>query len=254
VPVRFDDSTPSKSLDYLLATVHWLAIPAESRERSIGKAAEQIAQWLTNFIKNPATPLPLRGSTVQAALVTQLRQPAKHGGIAIAAILSLALAGAGAYATGHLPFSKKSGYTEPMSTAPKSLVAIPPVPATASLGRKLVQPNRRTVAKARESAGYAGVPNLPVPPASGSTNRDEQTHSRIPGQAQGQTGQFGPPPPPPGMSMPPNSGTGPGAGAPMNAGYPPPPPPPAGPGRRPMFGGPNGPGPGQAPGPGEPRP
>src|SRR5690349_2442807 len=83
VPVRFDDSTPSKSLDYLLATVHWLAIPAESRERSIGKAAEQIAEWLTNFIKNPATPLPLRASTVQAALVTQLRQPAKHGGIAV---------------------------------------------------------------------------------------------------------------------------------------------------------------------------
>src|SRR4051794_18931566 len=60
VPVRFDDSPPSKSLDYLLATVHWLAIPAESRERSISRAAEQIAEWLTNFLKNPEPPLPVR--------------------------------------------------------------------------------------------------------------------------------------------------------------------------------------------------
>jgi len=42
VPVRFDDSTPSKSLDYLLATVHWLAIAPDARDRSIVKAAEQI--------------------------------------------------------------------------------------------------------------------------------------------------------------------------------------------------------------------
>src|SRR6266403_1465735 len=56
VPVRFDDSTPSKSLDYLLATVHWLAIPAESRERSVAKAAEQIAEWLKNFLTNPTAP------------------------------------------------------------------------------------------------------------------------------------------------------------------------------------------------------
>src|SRR6202035_2415294 len=42
VPVRFDDSIPSKSLDYLLATVHWLAIAPDARERSIATAAEQI--------------------------------------------------------------------------------------------------------------------------------------------------------------------------------------------------------------------
>jgi TIR domain len=42
VPVRFDDSKPSKSLDYLLATVHWLAITPDARDRSIVRAAEQI--------------------------------------------------------------------------------------------------------------------------------------------------------------------------------------------------------------------
>jgi len=49
VPVRFDDSTPSKSLDYLLATVHWLSIASDSRDRSIVKAAEQIAACVAKF-------------------------------------------------------------------------------------------------------------------------------------------------------------------------------------------------------------
>lgn len=49
VPVRFDDSTPSKSLDYLLATVHWLAIAPNARERSIATAAEQILAAVTKF-------------------------------------------------------------------------------------------------------------------------------------------------------------------------------------------------------------
>jgi hypothetical protein len=42
VPVRLDDSVPSKSLDYLLATVHWLSIAPDARDQSIVKAAEQI--------------------------------------------------------------------------------------------------------------------------------------------------------------------------------------------------------------------
>jgi hypothetical protein len=49
VPVRFDDSTPSKSLDYLLATVHWLSVASDSRDRSIVKAAEQIAACVAKF-------------------------------------------------------------------------------------------------------------------------------------------------------------------------------------------------------------
>lgn len=42
IPVRFDQSTPSKSLDYLLATVHWLSI-SEPVASEIARAAEQIA-------------------------------------------------------------------------------------------------------------------------------------------------------------------------------------------------------------------
>src|SRR5260370_35244334 len=53
VPVRFDDSTPSKSLDYLLATVHWLAIAPDARDRSIVKAAEQIPAAGEKFQRSP---------------------------------------------------------------------------------------------------------------------------------------------------------------------------------------------------------
>src|ERR1700736_6518019 len=58
VPVRFDDSTPSKSLDYLLATVHWLAIAPDARDRSIVRAAEQIAGWVAKSRSTPAAAAP----------------------------------------------------------------------------------------------------------------------------------------------------------------------------------------------------
>ncbi|HEY1583684.1 MAG TPA: TIR domain-containing protein [Chthoniobacterales bacterium] len=43
IPVRFDSSSVSKSLDYLLATVHWLSVIAEPRGKSIDEVAERIA-------------------------------------------------------------------------------------------------------------------------------------------------------------------------------------------------------------------
>jgi hypothetical protein len=60
VPVRFDDSTPSKSLDYLLATVHWLSVVSGSGDRSIGKAAEQIAACVTKVEGPRPTAEPVR--------------------------------------------------------------------------------------------------------------------------------------------------------------------------------------------------
>lgn len=69
VPVRFDDSTPSKSLDYLLATVHWLAIAPDSRDRSIVKAAEQIAGWVAKSRSTPAAAAPAPVPSSQPAAV-----------------------------------------------------------------------------------------------------------------------------------------------------------------------------------------
>jgi TIR domain len=60
VPLRFDESTPSKSLDYLLATVHWLSIVPDARDRSIVKAVEQIVACVANSkVASPAA-LPAR--------------------------------------------------------------------------------------------------------------------------------------------------------------------------------------------------
>ncbi len=44
MPIRFDESAPSRSLDYLLATVHWLTVTGES-ESGIARAADQIGTY-----------------------------------------------------------------------------------------------------------------------------------------------------------------------------------------------------------------
>jgi hypothetical protein len=48
IPIRFDDSTPSKSLNYLLATVHWLSVNQNSREIDVAKAVDRIAMTLNH--------------------------------------------------------------------------------------------------------------------------------------------------------------------------------------------------------------
>jgi hypothetical protein len=237
VPVRFDDSTPSKSLDYLLATVHWLAIPAESRDHSIARAAEQIAEWLTNFLKNPATPLPMRPSTLQAALVTSLESPRRRHGMLVGTTLVLALLAAGAYATGMLPFPKKENkaITASDTKLPAAPAAMAPAPGMVpTLGAA----NRDTAPKVRRSLGYAETVVRPGARSNTSADRNILSNQPLP--------PSGPP-----MSQ---QGNGIRAGIPPDGHYPPPPPPPPGPDGRPMFGPPNGPRGGQPPNPGGPRP
>jgi hypothetical protein len=43
IPIRLDDSAPSQSLEYLLATVHWLSVTSRPIEAAVDKAADQIA-------------------------------------------------------------------------------------------------------------------------------------------------------------------------------------------------------------------
>src|SRR2546423_2854646 len=88
VPIRFDDSAPSKSLDYLLATVHWLAIAPDSRDRSIVRAAEQIAASLA---KSPSTE-PARAPSTLPAAVAPVAPRAMRPVIWIAAILFVIVA------------------------------------------------------------------------------------------------------------------------------------------------------------------
>jgi hypothetical protein len=91
VPVRFDDSTPSKSLDYLLATVHWLAIAPDQRDRSVVRAAEQILAVVAKSQRTSATAAPNQPAPSIAAPVVA---PPKRGPLWIGAAVALAL-GAG---------------------------------------------------------------------------------------------------------------------------------------------------------------
>jgi TIR domain/Bacterial SH3 domain len=75
VPVRFDDSAPSKSLDYLLATVHWLSIAPDSRDRSIVKAVEQIAAWVAKSKSTRPSAEPDQGPPSRAPVVPATSAP-----------------------------------------------------------------------------------------------------------------------------------------------------------------------------------
>jgi hypothetical protein len=87
VPIRFDDSAPSKSLDYLLATVHWLAIAPESRDRSIVKAAEQIAAALAKSRSTPPGAEPVRAPASQPPASTPAAARSKRPLVWLAVLL-----------------------------------------------------------------------------------------------------------------------------------------------------------------------
>ena len=92
VPIRFDDSAPSKSLDYLLATVHWLAIAPDSRDRSIVKAAEQIAASLAKSRSTPPRAEPVPVPSAQPAAVAPVAPRPKRSFIWIASVLVVIVA------------------------------------------------------------------------------------------------------------------------------------------------------------------
>ena len=251
VPVRFDDSAPSKSLDYLLATVHWLAIPAETREHSVAKAAEQIAEWLKNFLTNPAAPLPQRIQRFQNALVTNLEpQRRRSGAFLRTALLLIGLAAAAGYATGYLRFPNTG------DEAPASV----PLHGGTTAGVKHSDSTLKAEAETAQTGrpiGYAGVSHSPPSVAAHNNNGialPPQPPVGMPDQRSQNPngpGMYGSQPPPPPPGPPPQqygNANGAGFGPPPGRGYGPPPPPPPPPGgRRPNFDLTNGPGPGQPP-------
>jgi hypothetical protein len=101
VPIRFDDSAPSRSLDYLLATVHWLSVNRESMETSIALAAEQVASCVrpVTIQPRPAPAPTVTGRAVPMKDVSVSAPPRRLApsipllvvGIAIALILGLLL-------------------------------------------------------------------------------------------------------------------------------------------------------------------
>jgi|GEM_PF-2439575 len=89
VPIRFDDSAPSKSLDYLLATVHWLAIAPESRDRSIVKAAEQIAASLAKSRSAEPTRTPAPKPAAVAPVATRPKRALVWSAVLLVIVASL---------------------------------------------------------------------------------------------------------------------------------------------------------------------
>lgn len=88
IPVRFDQSTPSKSLDYLLATVHWLSI-SEPVAGEIARAAEQIVAAVA---KVPAKPGVVAARTPTIPIATKARSSKIPIAIGLGALAILLIA------------------------------------------------------------------------------------------------------------------------------------------------------------------
>lgn len=125
VPVRFDDSSPSKSLDYLLATVHWLSVAPESGGRSVGQAAEQIAALVGKSQVARPSPEPDRISPppVHAAPIAPAPKGNRFPWIAAAILLAIV--------TGLIGFLVSRNQSK-LETSPATQVASTPIATPAA--------------------------------------------------------------------------------------------------------------------------
>jgi len=126
VPVRFDDSSPSKSLDYLLATVHWLSVAPDSGDRSVGKAAEQIAALVGKSEVARPRPEPERVSPppVHAAPIAPAPKGNRLPWIAAAILLAIV--------TGLIGFLVSRNQPKTDSTEVSQVAATPVAPPSAT--------------------------------------------------------------------------------------------------------------------------
>jgi hypothetical protein len=128
VPVRFDQSAPSRSLDYLLATVHWLSVPTES----VDAAAKQIAHCVRPAAKNSSPP---SSPSVEHLTAGRVDPPMPIRPKPTALLLSLfILFFAAAAAIIALSFLKKPGPTPPAESIPnRSVAEASPLPSPPQL-------------------------------------------------------------------------------------------------------------------------
>ena len=76
VPVRFDQTEPSRSLDYLLATIQWLSIDASMLKATVNRAADQIVACLPTAISPRELPIAAM-SAGQTAGSTVINAPSR---------------------------------------------------------------------------------------------------------------------------------------------------------------------------------
>lgn len=117
IPLRFDDSSVSKSLDYLLATVHWLSVIAEPRQTAIGNAAERIAACVSG--SPPPVPRP-------APAVPFIQPPRKSNALLwlFLFLIAIGLIGLGAFAV--YRFSARANNLAAVVATPTPVATVAP--------------------------------------------------------------------------------------------------------------------------------
>jgi hypothetical protein len=93
IPIRFDQSEPSRSLDYLLATVQWLSVDIGAGRDSVDNVAEQIVRCLPTArqsLPKDSTSVTDRQSAIPAEFERRSRRPV----IIVGTLLALILCGA----------------------------------------------------------------------------------------------------------------------------------------------------------------
>jgi flagellar basal body-associated protein FliL len=177
VPVRFDDSTPSKSLDYLLATVHWLSVAPDSRDRSVGKAAEQIAACLPEFRSRPRIANPERIPSPRPD-TTPAASSSKRFLVWIGAAVALAVAAAAIAfllsKNSSRPSAQKNEVAATPAVAPSIAATVPP---TASLTQASPESTAAAQAISSPNSAHQAVHGIVQDP-DGITNVREQPSIR----------------------------------------------------------------------------
>jgi TIR domain/Bacterial SH3 domain len=156
IPVRFDDSGVSKSLDYLLATVHWLSATSEPRARALEHAVEKIAWCVAAGDPSLVAPAFPAGANVPVVLP---KSAAPRSGRQFALWICLALLAAAVAALAFLLLRHPTGSTDVAAKNESNRVPI----ATPSV----VPPSSSVApASARDSAQAASPQSAATKPPS----------------------------------------------------------------------------------------
>lgn len=149
IPVRFDDSGVSKSLDYLLATVHWLSVTAEPRARALEHAVEQIASCVA--AGDPAPRAPASSSALPANVpVLSAKSGTPGSGKPVAFWICLALLAAAVAALAFLLLKQPTGSTVVATKAEPSVAPIT-TPSVAPPSSNVTTPSAPIAASPRDN-------------------------------------------------------------------------------------------------------
>lgn len=173
IPVRFDDSGVSKSLDYLLATVHWLSATSEPRAHALQNAVEKIASCVAAGDPSPAAPAYPAG----ANLPIVLPKPGPGSGRQLALWICVALLAAAVAVMAFLLLRHPTGSTDvaaknesnvvpvatPSVATPSSIVASTPTrddrPAVSPQSAATEPPSRSAAPSAAQARGVIRDPD-----------------------------------------------------------------------------------------------